>query len=283
MSPRWFTVLWLIGCNQIYSLDSTHLDDARPTGCPAIGTAPTFGIGPTTIIFDRLISYYQLDEARQRAIAVERNTVLQGNVDAAILGTAFEDADPNHEVGVVRLLPEGDAVLVQVRDKTTNAVTVVRYERGGDTWTEAATEQITLADEFDRLSAPTRKGPARRILQLTRESAMGFAKVIEELEEDDAGKWSPVGAPYRPFDLGVDAVFDPNLTPDGLRMVFSGFGFSGENAIYYADRPSIDARFGGTTIALTLIGNGQTLSPFLAPDCSRIYFYAVPGIHYVER
>lgn len=271
------------GCNQVYGLEATHLVDARAEGCPPPGTLLTFASAPTTIITDRLLNYYQFDVGRSAAIAVKSNTVYHGALDAPLDAVAVADPDLNHELRVARLAPEGDQIFVQVRDKTTDVTTIERFDRTGDTWQPAGTVPIALADEFDRISAPTSRaaGP-RRMLLLTRAS-VGFSKVIQELVEDDAGQWTAVGEPYPSFDLGVDGIFDPNLSADGLRFVFSGFGFSGENAVYYVDRANVDVRFAAATPVFSLLGNGLALSPFLADDCTRMYFYAVPGIHYVKR
>ena len=277
-------VLWLAaGCNQAYGLEPTYLVDARAEGCPPPGTPLAFESAPTTIINDRLLNYYQFDVGRTAAIAVKSNTVFSGALDAPLDAIAITDANLDHELRVARLAPEGDQIFVQIRDRTTDVTTVERFDRVGDAWQLAGTLPITLADEFDRISAPTarERGP-RRMLLLTRAS-VGFAKVIQELVEDDAGNWGPAGEPYASFALGVDGIFDPNLSADGLRIVFSGFGFSGENAVYYVDRASVDERFAAATPVFSLLGNGLALSPFLADDCARMYFYAVPGIHYVRR
>ena len=271
------------GCNQIYGLEQTRLVDARPMGCPEIGTTLTFQSAPTTIINDRLLNYYQFDVGRTFAIAVKSNKVYRGAIDQPLVETAISDDDLNHELGIARLAPEGDQIFVQIRNKQTDATTVERFDAAGDgMWTAIGPVTIKLADEFDRISAPSRREGGRRLLLLTRAS-VGFSKVVQELVEDDAGQWTTVGAPYAAFDLGVDAIFDPNLSADGLRLVFSGFGFSGENAIYYTDRASVDERFHQASPVFSLIGNGQALSPFVDNDCDRMYFYAVPGIHYVRR
>jgi hypothetical protein len=158
---------------------------------------------------------------------------------------------------------------------------VDRYALADEAWRRVGTLSVDLADEFDRISPPSSRGPGRRLLHLTR-AGSGFTKVVQERAEDADGHWVAIGEPYTAASLGVDGVFDPSLTPDGLRMVFSGFGLSGDYAVYYADRPTSDARFGAANRIFALIGNGQALSPFLSQNCERMYFYAAPGIHYVR-
>ena len=72
------------------------------------------------------------------------------------------------------------------------------------------------------------------------------------------------------------------MTTDGLRMVFGGLQLGGSGqAVFYADRGSLDARFGTASV---LDGVPATVTDaYLSEDCERIYFSGLQSIFYEQR
>jgi hypothetical protein len=264
-------VVVVAACNQTWGLDATKTVDARPSGCR---TSLAFESSPHTVTRQE-VRYYQFDAARSLAIALS-SSIVEGKVDAPELVPAVLEPEPSMTIASVRLAADGDQLFVQLNTGTTS--TLERYDRDGDRWKDAGPVAIAMK-QLDQISAPTRR-PQRRMLHYT---GTGIPTSLLELAEDEAGAWSMVGQPYLMSSFGVSAVLDPNLTADGLGIVFRGVGVSGENGLYYAQRASFDERFGTSTRVSSLIGNGTSQFPHLEPDCSRLYFYAQPGVHYVTQ
>jgi hypothetical protein len=104
------------------------------------------------------------------------------------------------------------------------------------------------ADEF---------GP-RRVLVRLRDAT----DQIQEYEDDD-GLWKPHGDVHE-----VGAMFAPNLTPNGLSMVFAGTDPTTlEPAVFLATRASIDDWFGDPIAILP----GPHRSPQLLDTCKALY------------
>lgn len=100
-------------------------------------------------------------------------------------------------------------------------------------------------------------GP-RRVLIRERENT----EAIQEYE-DVAGRWMPVGEPRT-----VASRLAPNLTPNGLTMVFVGTDDEGMPAVQAAQRPSIAEWFGPVT---TLRSAPGITSAQLLGECKRLY------------
>lgn len=97
-------------------------------------------------------------------------------------------------------------------------------------------------------------GP-RRVLVRLRDAA----PTVQEYE-DQSGIWVAVGAPH-----DLPGVAAPNLTPNGLTMVYAG-GDSNPG-IFQATRPSTSAWFGDPQLVLA----GNHLAPQLLGRCSDLY------------
>ena len=80
--------------------------------------------------------------------------------------------------------------------------------------------------------------------------------------EDVGGVWTTVGTP-----LAMSAQRAPNLTPNGLTMVYPGFSEAGVPAVYVAQRASTSAEFGEPTAIL----EGSFFNAQLVGACSRLY------------
>jgi hypothetical protein len=86
-------------------------------------------------------------------------------------------------------------------------------------------------------------------------------QTIQEYE-DVAGRWTPVGEPHP-----LSSIRAPNLTPNGLTMVYVGTDDAGVSSIRAAQRASIAEWFGEPTI----LREGGFLSAQLLGECTRIY------------
>lgn len=99
-------------------------------------------------------------------------------------------------------------------------------------------------------------GP-RRLLVKERE----LGDEIQEYE-DIAGRWTPVGMPH-----AVPSFHAPNLTPNGLTMVFAGTDEAGVPGIRAAQRASITEWFGPPTT----LREGAFYAAQLLGECKRLY------------
>jgi hypothetical protein len=80
--------------------------------------------------------------------------------------------------------------------------------------------------------------------------------------EDVAGRWMPVGEPHP-----VASQLAPNLTPNGLTMVFSGVDALGNQNVFAAVRDTIDDWFGDPVV----IYPGAYASVQLVDQCRSLY------------
>jgi hypothetical protein len=159
------------------------------------------------------------------------------------------DVDVYNHVALA-LTPEGNALFY--------TIAVEPFElrgalRSADTWLlDAAVPAGTFAgtpsaDEF---------GP-RRVLVRRLPSDEDVQEFV-----DDNGRWLPIGAPTRVVTQG-----SPNLTPNGLTMVFVGRDLDGLPGIYAASRDGVDASFGEPV----LLRAGDYRAPQLCGRCQQLY------------
>lgn len=102
-------------------------------------------------------------------------------------------------------------------------------------------------------------GPRRVLVRMR----MTGEEIVEY--EDDNGRWVPVGDPHP-----VVGTIAPNLTPNGLTMVYAGFDDEQQPAIFAATRSSTAEWFGAPAIIL----RGMHRSPLLLGRCKRLYTIA---------
>ena len=158
------------------------------------------------------------------------------------------DLGPYNNVGLA-LTPEGNALFY-----TTNTEPLVlKGALRGESWLlDATVPRATFAgtpsaDVF---------GPRRLLVRERAENDL-----ITEYE-DVAGRWTPVGEPH-----AVAASLVPDLTPNGLTMVFAGTDADGNPAVMAAQRGSTSEWFGEPTVLLP----GAFVSAQLLGDCKRLY------------
>lgn len=278
------TLAALAGCNQVYGLDSTQLRDGAPPDAPYACTdqPPDLRGKPIEIVGGRdAARSYSISIDRRIAVAERTGTLVEGPGDGPLSMPALLMPAPSLPPGSPRLAPEGDELFVRYYSaiSPSSPATVERYQREGNVWARRATI-LMINGAIPDISAPTRRdaGP-RRMLVL--HSTIDLREMIETAPD----VWMQVGA-YTAAELGATAIQAPNLTPDGLHLVYSGQTASGP-VLGYTSRPEIGARFSVPAVdANPFFGSPAISDPFLTEDCARLYFYVLakpPGVYYVER
>lgn len=282
---RFHLVLAVAGCNSVFGVHQTEqapVADAQffdapsdaPYACPQIGTAPVFKKYYHQAL-DQSCSGYTTSPRTNLATAmcVAPSVVREGAIDGPMTVSTF--ASPPSTSGAVyraKLGPDGDVLLVRRFDTIKNAFTISLYERTAETWTYRYDALVPTVDG-SLPSTPTRGASARRFLLYFAVNQGEFHEIVET----SPGVWSDL-LTHTTTELGVDAVFDVNLSPDGLRIVFGG-GTSVSTAIFYADRARVGDPFGHTTPFDLPAAYGA----FMTEDCGRMYFEGLGTIFYVSQ
>ncbi|HEX5061090.1 MAG TPA: hypothetical protein VFV99_17110 [Kofleriaceae bacterium] len=100
-------------------------------------------------------------------------------------------------------------------------------------------------------------GPRRVLVRM-----LSYSTTIQEYEVDEHGHWETVG---EPFDFAGDLA--PNLTPNGLTMVYSAKDSLGQPGVYAASRDDVDSPFGKPF----LLRAGALQYPQLCGKCQQLY------------
>lgn len=281
-------LLALCACNQVYGLAETRPEpvvDAQyfdapvdaPFACPPL-TAPP----PSYSRFLRQIPQdcrdYSLSFATGVATArcfEPRDHVAVGPIDELLGPIAGMTSDPGGVQYVSpQLAPEGDE-LFYLRVASPNGRIEHRLRNSDGTWATAValTPNLPVAAS---LGTPTRGTTRRMMVKLATTGTD-----LSEIEIAPNGTWSTV-ATYGYADLGVYyATSAPSLSPDGLRLVWSGQDIQTvSEKTYYATRPSLSARFESYA---PLVGVPGAVSPFMTEDCAKIYFSAAASVLYVQQ
>ena len=279
---RCLALFALAACNRTFGLDQTALapPDASPT-CPAIGTAPAYlptvlraihqECGGYTSSRDASLGMASCSGTFDFTDCVELLDIWTGPADGPLAQITLPPP-PRGELmtDVPVLAPEGNEAFVNLF-ATTGPLVFAAYARDPDgTWRFESYPAVPLSGEP---STPSR-GPVRHMMMLA-------SLALHELVQDASGAWNDV-ATYTPSDLHQIASRSVYLSPDGLRLIYSALpAGSNQIATFYADRRSIDVRFGAPT---ELIGVPWTYdSLFMEEDCSRIYFSGLGYVLYVQE
>jgi len=92
-----------------------------------------------------------------------------------------------------------------------------------------------------------------------------------------------MGAPRLTRFGGLSA---PNLSPDGLRLVFSAtvmVSQSSVTGVMYASRDSVTTPFTYGEMVFLQGPPAEAETPFLTEDCSRVYFSGLESVFYVTE
>jgi hypothetical protein len=293
--PRWLILVVALGaCNQVLGLDRTQQvppTDAKyfdapadaPYACPPIGQPPKFSsafhqfdAGGNCTGYTRSTDQGNIAMATcEVTMGASFTVVEEGEIDKSMMKTMFvTTGGPFGFVSPV-VAPDGDQVWVNRQLSTTGTISV--YDRSAPgSWTFSYDAYaLPPADSAAVLSPPTRPIPVRHLVYVS-------GATIHELVESAPTTWSEVRT-YRALSFTMTTIYDARLSPDGLRMVFSGVtaGPGSSQAVRYSDRASVDVPFVGATSLDGPPSSGQT--PFMTEDCSRVYFSGVGSVFYVAQ
>ena len=276
---RW-SFLIACGCNQALGLQATELADTRPTPiCPAIGSLPTFYGDLHQLAALKLCSFYTPSYDSNTASALCADQLMIGALDQPLSPVTLHPMPPIIHRGP-RLVPEGNRLFLPVYDAGTMKYQIAEYVEADGVWTSVGAP-YPYADVLVDFSAPSR-APENHLVYVSSDQTLGL--VLVELVNRGAGWIETTRYPWS--ELGVTRLNYPNLSADGLRLVFiSDYTDPVENqnisgAAFYTDRATTSDRFGMARPIAIAPHNIQT--PYLAPDCGKLYFSALGTVFYMQ-
>jgi hypothetical protein len=243
-------LLLVAGCDVVIGLES-KIEPCRP-----VLVDPETG----TDIVDATSSSIDWDEQfailRTPGAEVKQYTLPDGPLTESAIDLGIYDRQ------ALALVPEGDALFFTAAIEPPILQGAVRV---GQTW--RLVDELPVGTMAGTPSA--REFGPRRVLVRLRMSK----PEVQEFEEV-AGRWEPIGSPLLlPGDEG------PNLTPNGLTLVFQGTialtdegGASLLEGIFVAGRATVDEPFDEPELIL----DGNYNSPQLLGRCSRLYVVDQP-------
>jgi hypothetical protein len=189
--------------------------------------------------------------------------VVAGPIDEPLAPTGITPINAFANLMYPRVVPDGDRLYVDENNfDALGNDEFAAYARGaGGGWSYLGIVDIPPGTSAAPVYLGTATAAPRHVMLA---ACMLAASCLQEWLEQSDGSWQQI-ATYVPADLGVVGFADAaNLTSDGLRLVFTT-----DQGPYYADRPTIDARF---SIAVPLPGVPLAIDALLSDDCSRVYF-----------
>lgn len=272
------------GCNWVYDLPRTDLFDARyldapidaPFECPTSGE-PKFGANLVQALAQDCTFYSESIETRVAIGICGRGTesfIASGELDGNVL-TPVTLIGGSSELSHARITPEGDELWI-----LRGGLGISVYSRVDDTrWTfvrDLSLPPGVTPGQNDALGSPSRKiAGKRRIIYYS------FASfVLRELVDD--GTVTTLVASYAPQALNALYIVFPNLTADGLRLVFSGEPANDTkgNATMYSARATVADAFGP---AIRLTTAPVAHDPHLREDCSRLYSWGLSSVFFAPQ
>jgi len=269
---RGLAVLCLAACNQVYGLQETRSHDGsffdvrEDFTCPPIGDTPVFSPVFTQLQAGCTAAYTESREVAG-ATAFCNGQIAAGPIDGPFVAIPGLETVGSTSFVLPRLAPEGLELFF--RENPTGGRVHVWQRTDGHMFEALRTLTPDIPFPSDvRLGTPTR-GPLRRMLI----GSMANLGKVDEIEIAPSGSSTTVRS-HDAATLGVTLILGaPNMTPDGLRMVFPariGDMSTASSHMMYSDRQSIADPF-GTARVLTDIPFVADNSPFLIEGCSRLY------------
>ena len=278
-------LLLLVGCDQAFGLNTTHPIDGHgidaPFNCPPIGQTPKFAVGLHQLPALGGCRYLRVAGSRAVASCFPGGGVWEGPAEGPLAPIAALGISGGVTYDQAHLTPEADDMFVHstvpIRGNQSNEVVSV-YHRGSPTmWTHTYDPAIPMATQ-DQLGTLTAGATGRRLVMWVH-ATDSYAEFIS-----DGGTGWTAGPVHSGAELHASGLGTPALTTDGLRMIFSGMPEgSMTRAILYTDRASLTATFRAADV---LEGVPALLyDPFLADDCSRVYFSAdeIDAMFYAQQ
>jgi hypothetical protein len=227
-------LLALAGCDLVVGIDT----QAEPCELGSFATA--------TPVERAEIEDFSADWDLRFAVVMSKGSAYELDLSTEELTPI--DLGPYSNFGLA-LVPEGNALFYTIVTEPY----VLKGALRGDAWLldaevpRAAYAGTPSADVF---------GPRRLMVRERAESDL-----IQEYE-DVSGRWTPVGEPH-----AIPAGRVPNLTPNGLTMVYAGTDAQGNPAIMAAQRRTTAEWFDDPTVLLA----GTFWSAQLLGECKRLY------------
>ena len=258
------SLLLLVGCNEVYGLDTTIRRDApffdagidAPHQCPPIGTPPRFSQRFRQVLTQSCADFVVARSGRTFAYCRIGSTfgIAEGVLhEPMTLALGFDV--PGTIYTFPRLSPDGETALVRMTLPTgTNELGI--FARGPTAW--ELRSRFTVPDSF----VPTSITANRHVLVAT---TTGF----QELVDDGSGFRNQQVHSFA--SLGLDFLSNhAQLTADGLRLIVRGrlVGVT-DYQLLYTDRASDTAPFSPFVPMpdLDFLADG-----FMTEDCAHLYF-----------
>lgn len=279
-------LLALAGCDAVFGIEHTTalpradaqkfdgIPDA-PFACPPTGTAPKFSVFFRQVVPQGDCDHYTTGGGIAFATCGGSSdtspfTVQQSAVDSSTMNPVTPSA-----LDYAMLSPDGTELWYAHADALGNGVISVYVPDGANAWKASYDAFVVTGNSFITATTPMSVGSPRHAL-------VSISGTIHELAEVSPQMWSDV-AMYQlvPTPGIVDS--PPQLSPDGLRVVFHGsnVGSPAEVGVFYADRASLSAPFNA---AVLLEGPPVgAATPFMTGDCSRLYFSGLGSVFYVPE
>src|SRR5262249_46275572 len=155
---------------------------------------------------------YTLDATPTRAVAYCSGQVVMGQPDAALSPATFDLAQG---YDMPRLGPSG--TLYVRHPGPTPTFYAFHYQVG--TWT--ADQVVTFVNYVpDEIGVPTDGGVLDRHMMIVSGGELWEFQVVSE--DPSAMTWNIVNGGFAASSVGLTSFADPMLSPDGLRLVFTG-------------------------------------------------------------
>jgi hypothetical protein len=226
--------LALAGCDLVVGIDT----DPTPCQLGSFADATPVDIVPA--------EDFSADWDMRFAVVMSQG--LSFELDLATRALTPIDLGPYSNIALA-LTPEGNALFYTINTEPY----VLKGALRGESWLLDAT--VPRATFVGTPSADV-FGPRRMLVRERAENDL-----IAEFE-DVAGRWTQIGEPQ-----AMAATRVPDLTPNGLTMVYAGTDAGGSPAVMAAQRTSTSERFGPPTVLLP----GVFSSAQLLGDCKRLY------------
>ncbi|HSD86778.1 MAG TPA: hypothetical protein VLB44_04660 [Kofleriaceae bacterium] len=267
----------LTGCNQVFDLQPTVLPppDAAPR-CPDMGSAPAISRRLVQVVRQSCTSY--TFSATGRALA---SCALHTDPYFAFEEGALDDTlqpialvhPQGFRMGDPRLSADGNEAWLDNFGTSGHALSVFR-RTGELQWTWE--RDLSIADGVYAVMVGLYDAPGGRHL-LVQVNPTDPTSTLVERADDGTGTWPIVLRTTSPADMGLEYFDVVGISPDGLRLVFSG-DHGGATRIFYADRPDASAAF---STALEIPNVPDVTSLFvMTQDCTRVYFSALQSVFY---
>jgi hypothetical protein len=246
---------------------------ALPSSMPPWSQVSDLQLGAPSSLDD---AAYTFDRARKTATydngGTEYGAIDSTNLTAVIVNGGGTEWHAPH------LTPEGDEVFVREDAGGTSLFVAIPHDAPTH-WGGARMINISgLGVVLDTSVTPGT--PTHRAATPQRRMMIAIVGVFYELVEDDPANrsWSvknTIEAMYFKTPTGdqADNLRQPQLSPDGLRMVFIA-RVNMTNSIYASTRTVLDAPWGPAIFVFEDGGSGTEHDPFLSGECLDVYFYS---------